>query len=188
MTRSNRVLNRIVLFVLGIVAVVAGIIAGAGVLPVVRDRLRALGVTVPGRLVLDASTLWIVAGACAVVLVLAVLWIVTRGRGGTSIAVREQHDADQVTVNVGLVRDVVEHELDGMADILSTRVDLYRVRASRAARIRVAVRRGGDAVGVLAAVDAALSTLDRTLGRTVPAVVHLTGGTRSALARSTRVQ
>jgi hypothetical protein len=187
MTRSNRILNRVILFVLGIVAFVAAVVAGAGVLPVVRDQLDRW-ITLPRTLPLDTTTLWAVAVGCAVVLVLAVLWIGTRGRGGTSIAVREEHEGDQVTVNVGLVRDVVEHELEGVHDIVGTRVDLYRVRSERAARIRVAVRRGGDAVTVLGAVDRALGTLDRVLGREVPAVVHLTGGTRSALARSTRVQ
>ncbi|MFS2076872.1 hypothetical protein, partial [Curtobacterium sp. CT11-133] len=72
---------------------------------------------------------------------------------GTSVAVRERSGDDQVTVNVALVRDVVDHELDGVRDVISARVDTYLVRRQRAARIRVAVRRGGDAVTVLTAVD-----------------------------------
>ncbi|SFF59958.1 hypothetical protein SAMN05216329_1652, partial [Curtobacterium sp. YR515] len=40
MTRSNRTLNRIILFVLGLVAVIVGITIGAGVLPAVRDAVE----------------------------------------------------------------------------------------------------------------------------------------------------
>jgi hypothetical protein len=185
MTRSNRMLNRVILFVLGLVAIVAAVVAGAGVLPAVRS---AVGLDLPATVELGTAALWAIAGVSAIVLVLCVLWIGSRGRGGTAIAVRESAGADQVTVNVGLVRDVIAGALEGERDVLGTHVDLYRVRRTRAARIRVAVRRGGDAVAVVAAVEGALGTLDRVLGRELPAVVHLTGGTRSALARSTRVR
>lgn len=187
MTKSNRTLNRIILFVLGLVAIVVGLAVGAGVLPAVRDALRPY-VTFPRSVDVPASSLWIVAGVCAVVIVLAFLWVFTRGGGGTAVAVRERSGEDAVTVNVALVRDVVEHELQGVRDVVGSRVDTYLVRRQRAARIRVAVRRGGDAVTVLDAVDRAVAVLDRTLGRQVPVLVHLTGGTRSALAKQTRVR
>lgn len=186
MTKSNRTLNRVILLVLGLVAVVAGLVIGAGVLPAVRDALAGY-VTLPDRVEVPTESLWIVAAACAVVVVLALVWIVTRGRGGTSVAVRERSGDDAVTVNVALVRDVLDHELRGVHDVVGSRVDTYLVRRQRAARVRVAVRRGGDAVTVLEAVDRALAVLDRTLGRPVPVLVHLTGGTRSALSRATRV-
>ncbi len=99
----------------------------------------------------------------------------------------ERTGDDQVTVNVALVRDVIDHELADVHDIVTTKVDTYLVKKQRAARIRVHVRRGGDAVTVLDAVDHAVTTLDHTLGREVPVLVHLTGGTRTALARTTRV-
>jgi len=187
MTKSNRTLNRVILLVLGLLAVLVGLTVGAGALPAVRDALRPT-VTFPRSVDVPASSLWIVAGVCAVVVVLALAWAVTRGGGGTAIAVRERAGEDAVTVNVALVRDVVEHELAGAHDVVGTRVDTYLVRRQRAARIRVAVRRGGDAVTVLDAVDRAVAVLDRTLGRQVPVLVHLTGGTRSALARAGRVR
>ncbi|MBF4607649.1 hypothetical protein [Curtobacterium sp. VKM Ac-1393] len=186
MTKSNRTMNRIILFVLGLIAVVVGLTIGAGVLPAVQDAIKPY-VDLPSSLDVPASSLWIVAAACAVVIVLALVWAFTRGGGGTSVAVRERSGEDAVTVNVALVRDVVEHELAGVRDVVGSRVDTYLVRKQRAARIRVAVRRGGDAVSVLDAVDRAVAVLDRTLGRQVPVLVHLTGGTRSVLAKSTRV-
>lgn len=187
MTKSNRTLNRIILFVLGLVAVVVGLVIGAGVLPAVRDAIRPY-VELPRSLDVPASSLWIIVGVCVVVIVLALVWVFTRGGGGTSVAVRERSGDDAVTVNVALVRDVVEHELSGVRDVVGSRVDTYLVRRQRAARIKVAVRRGGDAVTVLDAVDRAVAVLDRTLGRQVPVLVHLTGGTRSAFAKATRVR
>jgi hypothetical protein len=187
MTRSNRTMNRILLFVLGLVAIIAALIGGAGVLPPVRDALSPY-VTLPKSLTIDTASLWIVAVVCIVLIVLSIIWIFTRGRGGTNIALREDADDDQVTVNVGLVRDVIEHELSEVRDVVGTRVDLYRVRKQRAARVRVSVRRGGDAATVLEAVDRALATLDRVLGRQVPTLVHLTGGTKAVLSKKVRVQ
>lgn len=186
MTKSNRTLNRIILLVLGLVSVIVGLAVGAGVLPAVRDAMPA-GVALPRRVDVPASALWIVAGACALVVVLALAWATTRGGGGTAVAVRERTGDDGVTVNVALVRDLVEHELSGVRDVVGTRVDTYLVRRQRAARIRVSLRRGGDAVTVLGAVDRAVATLDRTLGRELPVLVHLTGGTRAALAKPARV-
>ncbi|WP_022902996.1 hypothetical protein [Curtobacterium sp. B8] len=187
MTKSNRTLNRIILLVLGLVAVIAGLTIGAGVLPAVRDALKPY-VTLPSNVSVPAASLWIVAGVCVVVIVLALAWVFTRGRGGTSVAVRERAGEDQVTINVALVRDVIDHELHGVRDVVGAKVDTYLVKRQRAARIRVNVRRGGDAVTVLDAVDHAIGVLDRTLGRQVPVLVHLTGGTRAALAKLTRVQ
>ncbi|KQS06201.1 hypothetical protein ASG04_16765 [Curtobacterium sp. Leaf183] len=186
MTKSNRTMNRIILFVLGLVAVVVGLAIGAGVLPAVRDAIKPY-VTFPRSVDVPAASLWIVAAVCAVVIVLSLIWVFTRGGGGTSVAVRERSGDDAVTINVALVRDLVDHELSGVGDVVNAKVDVYQVRKQRAARIRVAVRRGGDAVAVLDAVDRTLAVLDRTLGRPVPVLVHLTGGTRSALAKSVRV-
>jgi hypothetical protein len=186
MTKSNRTLNRIILFVLGIVAVLVGLTIGAGVLPAVRDAVRPY-LELPSSVDVPAASLWIVAVACAVVIVLALIWVFTRGGGGTSIAVRERSGDDAVTINVALVRDVVEHELREVRDVVNAKVDVFLVRRQRAARIKVAVRRGGDAVAVLDAVDHTLAVLDRTLGRPVPVLVHLTGGTRSVLAKPSRV-
>ncbi len=187
MTTTNRGFNRVLLFLIGLISIIVGAVIGAGVLQPVRDALGQV-VTLPEQVSVPDTALWIIAGVCAVVIVLALVVVFTRGGGGTSVAVRERSGDDQVTVNVALVRDVIDHELTGVHDIVGSKVDTYLVKKTRAARIKVHVRRGGDAVTVLDAVDHALSTLDATLGRQIPVLVHLTGGTRTALARTTRVQ
>ncbi|RUQ04071.1 hypothetical protein [Curtobacterium sp. HSID17257] len=187
MTTTNRGVNRVLLFLIGLIGIIVGVTIGAGVLQPVRDALRQV-ITLPEQVTVPDQALWIIAGVCAVVIVLAVIVVFTRGGGGTSVAVRERTGEDQVTVNVALVRDVIDHELTGIHDIVGSKVDTYLVKKTRAARIKVHVRRGGDAVTVLDAVDHALTTLDQTLGRKIPVLVHLTGGTRTALARTTRVQ
>ncbi len=186
MTTTNRTLNRIILLVLGLVAVVVGVVIGAGVLAPVRDAVQQY-VTLPRQVTVPDTALWIVAAACAVVIILAVVVIATRGGGGTSVAARQENGDDRITVNVALVRDVIDHELADVHDVVAAKVDTYLIRKQRAARIKVQVRRGGDAVTVLDAVDHALAVLDRTLGQQVPVLVHLTGGTRTALARPVRV-
>lgn len=187
MTTTNRGFNRVLLFLIGLISIITGATIGAGILQPVRDAVQQV-ITLPEQVILPDTAPWIIAGVCAVVIVLAVIVVFTRGGGGTSVAVRERSGEDQVTVNVALVRDVIDHELDGVRDVVAAKVDTYVVKKERAARIRVHVRRGGDAVTVLEAIDQALGTLDRTLGRQIPVLVHLTGGTRTALARTTRVQ
>lgn len=187
MTTTNRGFNRVLLFLIGLISIIVGVVIGAGVLQPVRDALQQY-VTLPTKVTVPDTALWIIAGVCAVIIVLALIIVFTRGGGGTSVAVRERSGDDQVTVNVALVRDVIDHELAGVHDIVGSKVDTYLVKKTRAARIKVHVRRGGDAVTVLDAVDHALATLDRTLGRQIPVLVHLTGGTRTALAHTTRVQ
>ena len=186
MTTTNRTLNRIILLVLGLVAVIVGATIGAGVLTPVRDAVKPY-LTLPDKVSVPAASLWIIAAVCAVVIILALIVVFTRGGGGTSVAARTKTGDDQVTVNVALVRDVIDHELDGVHDVVAAKVDTYTVKQQRAARIRVHVRRGGDAVTVLDAVDHAVTTLDTTLGQQLPVLVHLTGGTRTALAKTTRV-
>ena len=72
MTKSNRTMNRIILFVLGLVAVVVGLTIGAGVLPAVQDAVKPY-VDLPSNLDVPASSLWIVAVACAA------MWFVSMG-------------------------------------------------------------------------------------------------------------
>ncbi|MET3638441.1 hypothetical protein, partial [Curtobacterium oceanosedimentum] len=148
MTTTNRGVNRVLLFLIGLIGIIVGVTIGAGVLQPVRDALRQV-ITLPEQVTVPDEALWIIAGVCAVVIVLAVIVIATRGGGGTSVAVRERSGEDQVTVNVALVRDVIDHELTGIHDIVGSKVDTYLVKKTRAARIKVHVRRGGDAVTVL---------------------------------------
>jgi hypothetical protein len=186
MTTSNRTLNRIILLLIGLVAVLAGLTIGAGVLPAVRTTLTPY-LTLPSTITIPPESLWIIAGACAVVIVLALAWVFTRGRGGTSVAIRERSGDDTITINVALVREVIDHELDTVRDVIGSKVDTYLVKRHHAARIRVTIRRGGDAVTVLDAIDHAITQLDHTLGRQIPILVHLTGGTRTILTKPTRV-
>jgi hypothetical protein len=184
-TRSNRTLNRIVLAVLGVIAIAVGLAAGYAAyarygatadsagwsVPVVDDAVATLR-----SVRLDDGTLWTIVAVCAAVVVLALAWAASRGRGGSSVGVREEYDTGRVTVNVALLRDVVDAELADVRDVVRTRVDTYRVRGGRAARLRIVLRRGGDAVDVLAASDRAVETLDTVLGRRIPLLVHIVGG------------
>ena len=83
MTTTNRTLNRIILLLLGLVAVIVGVTIGAGVLTPVRDALQP-SLTLPDKVTVPAASLWIIAAVCAVVIILALIVVFTRGGGGTS--------------------------------------------------------------------------------------------------------
>ncbi|WP_066521358.1 hypothetical protein [Curtobacterium ammoniigenes] len=187
MTQSNRTMNRLILILLGLIAIAAGLLLGSGSVPAARAALKRT-VSLPTHLTIAAATDWTIAVGAGVIVILSLIWIVTRGRGGTSIAARRAFGRDAVTINIALIRAVIDDALRGAPDIVSTGVDAYRVRRQRVLRMRVAVRRGGNAVAALEMVDEALSELDRTLGQQVPVLVHLTRSTTSALARPIRVR
>lgn len=183
MTRSNRVLNRIVLALLGVVLVAAGLVAlfssargplrDAGVPTSWSDGLEA-PLAAASRLTPTTWALWATAAVALVVVVLAAVWAASRGRGGTSVVVREHADAAGVTVNVALVRALLERAVPSDGDIASVHADAFEARGgARLVRVTVGVRRDGDAVAARERVVAGLAEVERQLGRTVPTLVHL---------------
>ncbi len=77
MTTTNRGLNRVLLFLIGLISIITGVIIGAGVLQPVRDALGQV-ITLPEQVTVPDQALWIIAGVCAVVIVLAVIVVCTR--------------------------------------------------------------------------------------------------------------
>lgn len=181
MTLSNRFINRLLLLVIGLVA-----LAGASLLAMhVFPRLAELaGLTaVPWMPVLpdlaDAATLWWLAGGVLLVIVLAVAWIATRGRGRTSQAL----SADGVVVDDSVVAGILRAELDGDPDVLAVSAQGYR-RAAGVVMVAIETRTRADLGALLAHVRAAVAVADARIGIEVPLVIHLTQGIRTLTSGS----
>lgn len=191
MTRSNRLLNRILLIVLGLVAIAGGAVlalpaasaAFGDALPwvtQVSDATRLAGDEDEGGL--GPIVLWSAVAAAAVLIVLSLVWILTRGRGRTSSA----YNADAVGVDVKVVDQIMTDALRPASDVVSVSTSGHRVRGTTALRVRVNVRPGADLQRVRSAVDAAIAHLDTTLGASLPMLIHITTGLRASFAREGR--
>jgi hypothetical protein len=191
MTRSNRTLNRVLLALTGLLALAVGLalvapaLAGVAALrdPVtaVREAVRGAGVALA-----EPSTAALAGGAGLLVAVLAIVWIATRGRGGTAIADADA-DAD-VEITIGAVRDVLAAGLRPVPAVIAVRADAHRLRGRTVVTVTLSTRRRADLTQILARTREALVALDRAMGVNLPVVVRIRSGWRSTLARDQRAE
>ena len=197
MTSSNRVINRVILALLGLVAVAASLslaalsvdpaalgLTGLGLAGVERGvsgALEAARAAIAG-IQLTPTVLWSIVAACALLIALALVWILTRGRGRTSTPVA----VDGVELDIRVVQQVLQHELRAAPDVVGVHAASYRDRRTPVVRVRIDVRRGADLVRLMAAVDDAIARLDRTLGTDLGILVHVATGFRTVLSREHR--
>ena len=66
-----------------------------------------LSLTVPKLDAPDSAALWIGLGVCVVIILLALLWILTRGRGRTSDLITLTDDHGSITVDTRVAADLV---------------------------------------------------------------------------------
>ena len=177
MRRSNRTLNRIVLLVCAL-----GILAGAALIawPALAPTWAALP-AVPRFDDPTPPTLWWIAGGCAVLIVLALLWILSRGRGGTPTAYRE----DRTALDVRVVRDLLAQGLERQPAVVGVDAGAHRLRGRTAISIRVRARRGADLPALVTRVREAVDDVDRAIGSRLPLVVRIT---TSGVARERRAE
>lgn len=192
MTRSNRVLNRLILILLGLLAVGAAVLlalpavattefgTGLPLLTQVFDATRVTGAENDGGL--GPVVLSIVVAAAAVLIILSLVWILTRGRGRSTSA----YEHDSVSVDVKVIDQLMTDALRPLSDVVSVSTSGHRVRGTSVLRARVNVRPGADLQRVRAAIDSSVEHLDTTLGASVPMLVHITTGLRASFAREER--
>jgi hypothetical protein len=86
--------------------------------------------------------LWILAAACAIVAILALAWILTRGRGRSGSALRTA----EVDIDTRVVTQLLQDSLAGTPDVLSVDASAFVRRRARLVRITVQTRRHPDLV------------------------------------------
>lgn len=189
MTRTNRTLNRVLLAVVGLLAIGSGatlaVPAARGI-----DALHALRSAVlqwlasAGDAVREPAVALPVALGGLAVAVLAMLVIATRGRGGTAVA---DSDAD-VEITIGAVRDIVSARLASVPAVLAVRADAHRLRGRTVISLTLSTRRRADLAQILARTRDAAAALDAAVGTRLPLVVRIRSGWRSTLARDQRAE
>lgn len=180
MTLVTRVGNRLILFLL---ALVAFAVAAVAIWPVVTGApLPLLGALEDARRQSGLSAVswaWILAGAALVAVIVAVAIVLSR-------VPRREHTAarmEGVSIDDTVVADLVRSSLGDLPDVLSVSAATER----RVVRIRVEVRPRADLASLRARLADAVADTDQRLGLALPLVVQVTAGLRSTFAHERRV-
>lgn len=181
MTTSNRALNRILLMLLGLIALV-----GAALLlrPEIDLLLEPAGLVTPTLGLSEAPTPWLQGGIIAlavVAVVIALAWTTSRGRGTDGTA----FERDGISVDANLVEGMLRRQLDDAAEVAHVRLRAFRPK-DRVLLAEIQVTRGADLADVHRRVQDAVTTTDQQLGMPLPLVAHITTGLRSRLASERR--
>jgi hypothetical protein len=202
MNNTPRVLNRILIGILGIKLLVIGVLLvllatvpavgswwhewAGGVLNSWLDLFERT--QLPGR---QTSWLWLVICVVLVVVLGAmVAWVAQQGKGRTSLIAAEE-DPGGVPGNVGIGGGVAEQALRAALadrpDLAGVTVATYKIRGEPALKIRVDPRQGVAPHTLAAEVSSLVEALDAVIGKRTPVLIHLGSGTRSRFGRAERV-
>lgn len=203
MNSTPRILNRILLGILGAkLLVIGGLLILLAAVPAVGrwwqgwsagawSGVRGLvdQTRIPGR---PESWLWIL----IVVLLLAVIaamvaWLAQQGKGRANLLVAED-DAGDVPGNVriggGVAEQALRAALADRPDLAGATVGTYEFDGEPALRIRVQPRQGVAPHALAAEVSALVEALDAVVGKRTPVLIHLGAGARSRFGRAERVR
>ena len=186
MNATNRAVGRTALVLVGLALLVLGV--GAILVQTVpwaattwHDLGTALG-DLGRKTARDASvTAWTwVLGGGVVLGILALVVLTTIGGGRVGTVVEDDGSAGGVAGSVRIDAAAVQHALSSaigsMPEVGSLAVDVYRVRGSRAIRIRVRPRRGASPRDVTTGVERIVADLDALLGDRLPVLLEIARG------------
>ncbi|NYD68720.1 hypothetical protein [Agromyces atrinae] len=201
MNSTNRFANRFLILVTGLVLLVVGAAGAAAVLvPVVRDAWKDQAGAVDDQIATwveqtqigTAGISWItVAGLAVLVLavILLVVFIVRQGRGHTRVAVTEPTSEHGTTViEASVAEHALQEAIDGRPEFVASHVSTYRVRRTPVLKVSVTCRRGVSPKDAANIVEDALRALDTLLGRSIPTLIQISGGSRARVTTTTRLQ
>jgi len=182
MTRSNRLLNRVILALVGLVLIVAAAWVANRYYPVIDIS----PISAP-----SGRNLWIVAGIALGVVILSLAWILTRGRGRTGAIVTATDDTGSVSIDARVAADLISHDLAALADVVSVSSTAFRTGARStptALELRVVTRRSADLPTVITTVTRSVEQFDTALETRLPVLLHVASGVRASFAREQRVR
>lgn len=200
MNDTNRVVNRLLLALVGVACLLA---SGLAVLLLVSPAAREQWASVSRSVVpaLDAAfgrPLWPSTGlslaavgalAAAVVFVVLLAVLVLRaGRGSTSTVVTAAGDDGSTEVAADVASALLRDRLQSVPGVAGVDVSAYRVRREPALRLTVRCRRGASPRIVADAVEEAVGLLDTAIGVRLPVFAQLIGGFRARLRPAVRIE
>ena len=206
MKKLPRALNRILLFVFGLLFLATGIalIAAATDAPLrdqalkYRSRLDREYASLAQQATFHISGKeysWVQVGLIAIAIIVALLlisWIFSQGGGkirslALNKAGKDSGKEGEITAELGLIRDLVEEEISDSRWISSLKVASWDVKKRPGLLLSAAVFKGANPREIKAELDRAIARLDQVLGIKMPILVRITTNWRSSLGSADRV-
>ncbi|MDU7408626.1 hypothetical protein [Varibaculum cambriense] len=206
MKKLPRALNRILLFVFGLLFLATGIalIAAATDAPLrdqvlkYRSRLDREYTSLAQQATFHVSGKeysWVQVGLIAIAIIVALLlisWIFSQGGGkirslALNKAGKDSQKEGEITAELGLIRDIVEEEISDSRWISSIKVASWDVKKRPGLLLSAAVFKGANPREIKAELDRAIARLDQVLGIKMPVLVRITTNWRSNLGSADRV-
>jgi hypothetical protein len=201
MNGTPRLLNRILIGILGLLLLAAGLLLvllasvpavgawwqdwSAGAWSNCRDFLGRM--RFPGG---QESWPWIVLVLLLAVIAAMVAWIAQQGKGRANFLVAEEDPGEipgNVRIGGGVAEQALRAALAGRPDLAGATVTTYEVRGKPALKIRVQPRQGVAPHKLAAEVSALVEALDAVIGKRTPVLIHIGSGARSRFGRAERV-
>lgn len=187
MNATNRILNRVLLLIGGVLLAAVGL---GAVLGTVRPRWAASlldDATATAEAIAQSAdrtveiaglgpaplALLIGVAAAVVLTVLLVAFLWTRGGGRRHEVLEITSDTGRTTVDHGVAAAFLTEPLAARPDVLSARAGVYGVKGRPAIDLVVTLRRGADPARIAAAAERVVADWDSLAGRRVPVLVHL---------------
>ena len=200
MTSSNRFANRLLLFVVGLVALAVGAFLVIVALPgggVLRDLLSPASSALDDAVAatpIDPSGAtggsWLPVALALLCLLLVIVFVVAipaHGHGRTDSVVVQDDPAGSIAVSSSFADTAITDALRDRRDVASVGVSAWTVAGRPALKVRVRLTAGSSPAPVVAATSDVARGLDRVLGETVPVLVEITGASAVRKGADSRV-
>ena len=206
MNSTNRILNRIFVFLVGLLVLTGGVtLALVALLPLVRDSwtnttrvgidraTRLLQATpFPDSLVpVNGSWLWFIAlAAGALLIAVLVTFSLRQGHGRTSqlVTLNGQTSSGAVIIEAKVAEHAIEEALTIRPELVASHVSTYRIKNQSALKVAITCRRGISPREASQIVNEVLFSFDNLLGLQLPALVQISGGFRARTTKATRIR
>jgi hypothetical protein len=201
MNNTNRALNRVLLFVIGLIFVGLGVIAvGIASWPTAASVWTTAGEgaadwlaqAVEASRIAGGQASWIGVGAVAAILVIVALLILalTSVSGRRSKTVLRsggaQNPLGRVTVTEAFVSDAIKNSLAACDEILSSHVTANDIKGQPVLHVSVTPRQNSDPRDVVERVDRLVTNLATLTGEETQTFISVHSGLRARLAGDQR--
>lgn len=206
MNSTNRILNRIFVFLVGALVLTGGAtLALVALVPLIRDswtnatRVGIDGATrwlqatpLPESLVpVNGSWLWlIVLAAGALLIAVLVTFSLRQGHGHTGrlVTLNGETSSGAVAIESKVAEHAIEDALTNRPELVASHVSTYRVKNQSALKVVITCRRGISPREASRIVNEVLISFDNLLGLQLPALVQISGGFRARTTKAARLR
>lgn len=201
MNNTNRALNRTLLIVTGLIALLVGAtLVAVGMVPAVRASYESMAPAIHRGVMGWMETLplfdtgsswaWVFVLLLLVLIVFLLLILIFRqGQGQEQTLVQENPtQAGTTIIDSAVAEQMIKDALDDQPEFISTSVSTYLVRGTPVLKVSVTCHRGVSPRQVTNMIENRLTSFDAFFGRKVPALIEISGGFRVRISRTTRTE